>query len=229
MSRDHASSSHLPARPILIEDTAEAARLLKEGRVGAIPTETSYGLAASLHQPGALKRIFKIKKRPPSKPLLLLISDLSMLEELTPMPLPPAAERIMEAFWPGPLTLLLPAKGGLAAEVTGSTSKVGVRMSSSPVASELVRLTGCPITATSANLSGLPPCFSPDEVISQLKEEPPDFIVSAQVPGGVIPRSEPSTILDCTSEPVRLIRQGAVSQEDLVKAGIPVEPLKGRA
>ncbi len=211
--------------PRLLTDPAEAAGLLSQGMVGAIPTETAYGLAASLKKEAALERIFSIKKRPRQKPLLLLISDPSMLEELSPLPLSTAAEAIIRTFWPGPVTLLLPARPGLPFEVTGGTGKVGVRISSNHMALDLVRISGFPVTATSANLSGQPPCLSPEEVMKQLSADPPDFILD----GGTLPPSPPSTIVDCSGDRPVLVRAGVVTVEELLRAGIRVEPSKGPA
>ncbi len=209
----------------MIRQVQQAAELLKRGKVGSIPTETSYGLAASIRQEEALLRIFGMKRRLKDKPLLVLISHISMLEQLTETPLPKHLLEIAKRFWPGPVTLLMPALPHLPYPLTGHTGKIGVRISSNTTATRLVEILGHPVTATSANLSGKPPCFSPEEVMRQLEEDPPDFILD----GGVLPPGPPSTILDCTVYPPLPVRTGAISREQLIKAGIPVAHGRGPA
>ncbi len=191
----------------------EAARLIKSGKVCVIPTETAYGLAASIECEDALKRIYLIKKRPFNKPLLLLISDLEQAP-VNMRKIPPYVYTLIDKFWPGPLTLLLPAYEGVSPFLTGDTGKVGVRMSSHDITHELVKRVGRPITGTSANLSGRGLTKTVEEVKAQLKDPSPDFYLDA----GEIPPGPPSTILDCTEQGPLIIRQGAISQEDILDA-----------
>ncbi len=194
----------------LDEEIEEAATVIKKGGVCVIPTETAYGLAASIHFENALKRIYLIKKRPYNKPLLLLIRKL----EEAPLDfslIPAYAYGLMKTFWPGPLTLLLPAKRGIHYFLAGHTNKVGIRMSSNPVAMELVKRVGGAITATSANLSGLELTKTIDQVKEQLKEGP-DYFLDA----GSIAPGPPSTIVDCSGQAPLIVRAGAIPPEDIL-------------
>ncbi len=191
-------------------EVEEAAETISRGEVVAFPTETSYGLGARFDAPRALKRIFEIKQRPADKPLLLLISRREHIFLLV-RECSPTAERLMERFWPGPLTLLLPALPDLDAALTGATGKVGIRISSHDTAKALVEATGVPITATSANLTGLPPALSPEEVARQLADTGLKWILD----GGELVPSPPSTILDCSQEPPILVRQGRIAWREI--------------
>jgi len=146
---------------------AAAAQVLRQGGVVAFPTETYYGLAADVGNEYALERIFLLKERQQGKPLLTLIAERAQLSSLT-LVIPSPYERLMAAFWPGPLTLLFPARPELSAFLTGGTGTVGARISSHPVAREFVAAFGAPLTATSANRSGMPAACSAEEVRAQL-------------------------------------------------------------
>lgn len=188
----------------------KAAELIRQGGVVAFPTETSYGLGASIRNPRALERIYEIKKRPRGKPLLVLVPGISSLELLAAHV--PEVVRILAArFWPGPLTLIMRARPGLPRALCAHTGKVGVRVSSHPVAMALVEEVGHPITATSANISGGPAASTAQEVASMLRDPPPDLILD----GGRVPGSPPSTILDVSVDPPRLLRIGAIASEDI--------------
>ncbi len=191
----------------------EAAIILKKGGVCVIPTETSYGLAASINHEKALERIYRIKKRPSAKPLLILVDSI-IQAPIDRFRLTACARKVMDRFWPGPLTLLLPAREGLAFQLTGTTGRVGVRMSSHPVAQALVRAVGRPITATSANISGMELPKTIEEVREQLVYQRPDYFLDA----GKIPPGPASTILDATVEPPAVVREGPVSLEDILDA-----------
>ena len=189
----------------------EASRILKRGGVCVIPTETGYGLAASVDETGALERIYQIKKRPLEKPLLILVETI----EQAPVNwsgMLGCARRIMDRFWPGPVTLLLPAAANLPYPLTGGTGRIGVRISGHPVATELVMAVGRPITATSANISGKKLPKSTEEVKRQLHEVVPDYFLDS----GPVPSGPASTIVDVTVEPPKIVRAGAVSPEDIL-------------
>ncbi|MDA8161777.1 MAG: L-threonylcarbamoyladenylate synthase [Desulfobacteraceae bacterium] len=190
-----------------------AADVLRQGGVVAYPTETSYGLGASIEAIDALFRIYEIKRRPQDKPLLVIVKDPSWLERLAAH-IPEAAYPIMEKFWPGPLTILFSARPGLPWPLCASTGKVGVRVSSHSVAAALVERLGAPITATSANLSGHPAANTAAEVMKQLGSCPKglDFILDAGPAHG----GQPSSIVDITVDPPVILRQGAVSREDIL-------------
>lgn len=185
----------------------EAARFLRAGGVVAFPTETSYGLAASILSLPALERIFRMKRRPSEKPLLVLVSRVPELMGLTDV-IPEEAIPLMDRFWPGPLTILFPALPDLPWPLAGPTGKIGVRISSHPLAQALVTAVGSPITATSANLSGLAPACDPEEIRRQFAGDPPDAILD----GGRTTGGPPSTIVDATTSPVLIVRVGAIPE-----------------
>ena len=198
-----------PLRPswTLIRSVAQ---LIRSGEIVAVPTDTVYGLAADPFRKGVAERIFEIKRRPESNPILLLIDSLEQLSSLA-QDLPPAFRRIAGAFWPGPLTLVVPSSPLVPAAITAGTGTVAVRMPGAPLVRRLIRASGCPLTGTSANLSGSPAATTANEVKRQLSGR-----VYHIVDGGRSRLSQPSTILDLTSEP-RIVRQGAVSWTELAK------------
>ena len=189
------------AGPAAVE---EAIKVLRHSGVVAFPTETYYGLAVEPTDTAALARLFALKQRPESKPLLLLIDQLDQLMEVV-SEIPKEYRRLIEMFWPGPLTLIFPARPEVSPLVTGGTGTVGVRISPHPVARELVRRVGRPVTATSANLSGRSPAASAEEVIAQFGEKIDWIIDGGPASGGLC-----STV--CTLERGKLVvlRRGQV-------------------
>jgi len=188
-----------------------AAEILRRGGLVAYPTDTVYGLAALPSHDAACTRLFEAKKRAPDQSMPLLIAcphDLALVAA----DVPAVARRLIGQFWPGGLTIVLakaPTFRSLA--VTGDT--VAVRVPDHPVPRELVRLLGSPITGTSANIAGGPEPVTADEVRSQLGEA-----VDLILDGGRCPGARPSTVIDCTVEPPRMVREGAISREELVRA-----------
>lgn len=195
-----------------MHEIIKAAKIIKTGGIVAFPTETAYGLAASIFYQDSLDRIYQIKKRDVDKPLLVLIPDTSHLDILASH-VPEIAHELIKNFWPGPLTILFPAKNGLPWQVTGKTNKVGARISPHPVAQALLKEVGHPITATSANVSGKDFCISADEVRRHLVDPPPDYILN----GGITPGGKPSTIIDITTIPPKIIREGVIPKEEIEK------------
>jgi L-threonylcarbamoyladenylate synthase len=181
-----------------------AAEVLRRGGVIAFPTETFYGLGADALRPAAVARVRRLKGRPDDKPLLLLVDSIEMVEALVTT-VTPAARALMARHWPGPLTLVLPARPHLPAEVTAGTGTVGVRVSPHAVARGLVRAFGGPVTAPSANLSGAPPPTTAARAAAGLAGD-----VDLALDAGPTAGGPPSTVLDVTAEPPRVIRQGAV-------------------
>ncbi len=188
---------------------AQAVRVLRAGGVVAYPTETSYGLGASIERSDAMSRIYLIKRRNLALPLLVLIAEISWLNELV-QGIPNEAYRLM-ALWPGPLTLLFRARPELPHHLVGPDGLIGVRISSHAFAHALVRALGCPITATSANLHGMPACHDAQEVMAQLVNPASDMVVDGGGSGG----GPPSTIVDVSVRPFRVVRRGALSEIDL--------------
>jgi len=182
----------------------EAAGVLLKGGLVAFPTETFYGLGANALDAAAVRRIFEVKGRPESKPLLVLVDSVRMAESLV-KEIPAAALALMARYWPGPLTLVFRSASRLPEELTAGTGTVGIRMSRNPVGFELVRAAGVPVTAPSANLSGeKPPTTAAD--VGRMLSGKIDLILD----GGPTTGGLPSTILDVTVTPVKVIRPGAL-------------------
>ncbi len=182
----------------------QAVRILKEGGVVAFPTETCYGLAVDPDNEKALSRLFQVKKRPFYKPVLVLIHDLSLLKFLIST-VPPAYEPLMKKYWPGPLTLIFPARKDLSPYLTGGTETVGIRISPHPLAQALGRSFGRAMTATSANLSGQPPSKLVSDIHGYFNENI-DYILD----GGKTPAGPCSTIIGLHKDELCLLRPGAV-------------------
>jgi L-threonylcarbamoyladenylate synthase len=182
-----------------------AAQTIREGGVVVFPTRCLYGLGADARNAAALARVFAIKRRAASKPLLVLISDKKDLLYLTE-DIPPAAERLMDAFWPGNLTLLFEANLTLPKGLTAGTGKIGVRLPRHPVAAELVREAGVPITGTSANLSGRPGCARISELGEEISGHVDLILDAGPLKGGI-----GSTIVDVTANPPLVLREGTIT------------------
>lgn len=189
----------------------ESRRLLAGGGILAVPTETFYALAADPYQPAALRRLFALKGRPEDKPVLLLVADANMARQVA-QEVPETARRLMDRFWPGPLTLILPAQENLPALVTGGTGTVGVRQPRQLLTCRWLAALGRPVTGTSANRAGREPLTLAAEVAREF-ETGVDLILDAgSCPGGL-----PSTVVDVSVTPPRLVRDGAVSRKELLK------------
>jgi L-threonylcarbamoyladenylate synthase len=182
--------------------------ILGRGGVIGLPTDTAYGLGADAFNESAVKRIFEIKQREEAKPILLLVDSIRMTESVSrpPAVFYPLAER----FWPGPLTIILPAAASLPAKVTAGTHTVGLRWPVAEFATSLVTRFGRPITATSANRSTLASPVTCDEVLSQLGAS-----LDALIDGGTLPVRGGSTVLDLVSDPPVVLRDGPISFESL--------------
>lgn len=181
-----------------------AADVLRRGGVIAFPTETFYGLGADALQPDAVARVRALKGRPGDRPLLLLVDSIDMVESLVTT-ITPAARALMARHWPGPLTLVLPARACVPSEVTAGTGTVGVRLSPHAVARGLVRALGGPVTAPSANVTGASPPVTVAAAMASLGDG-----VELALDAGPTAGGPASTVLDVSSDPPRVIRPGAV-------------------
>ncbi len=198
-----------PDNHIARKEFDRAAAVLKQGGLVAFPTETYYGLAVDPFNEKALERLFRVKKRSQLKPVLLLISkpaQLDILIEAVPRQYP----ALMKHFWPGPLTLIFPAKKNLLELVTGKTPTVGVRQSPHPVAKELLLSFGGPLTATSANLSGSEAAVCAAEVDSFF-----GAAVDLILDGGKTPGGKGSTLVTCEEGNLKCIREGCIPFQDI--------------
>lgn len=184
---------------------------LKAGQLVVYPTETFYAIGADAFSSAALRRLFRLKRREPGRPVGLIAADTAMAFSVA-REIPIDARRLADAFWPGPLTIVLPARGDLAPELTGSDG-VGVRVSLNPVARALSAGIGRPITATSANLSGKPPASTLDEARAGLREK-----VKVYLEGGNLAASAPSTVVAVNRSEWKIVRVGAISADQIAAA-----------
>ena len=187
-----------------------AVDLLQHGGLIAYPTDTVYGLAALLTDAAAIDRIFTAKQRSPVKAIAVLIGSLEQLQLVTTA-LPPAALRLAERFWPGALTLVVPRHPSLPANLSPDDT-IGVRMPDHAFARALLQAAG-PLATTSANLSGGPNPRDAQEVLAQL-----DGRVELVLDGGPTPVGVPSTVVGCTAPQITILREGALSAEQIWQA-----------
>jgi len=189
----------------MILDIDRAASLVQQGEIVAHPTETFYGLGVLVENARALEKLFTVKSREPDKPVLFLIGSADALPQWVAT-ITPLQQRLMEEFWPGPLTLLFKGKKGLSPFITSPEGHVAIRISSDPETRLLCQKLGSAMTSTSANPSGLPPASSGEEVESYFGSK-----ISGIVSGKKLGASRGSTILDVTGDEPRLIREGDLS------------------
>ena len=188
------------------------AEAILQGRVIAAPTDTLYGLLADARNPRALREIFRVKGRSKAKPILLLVDSVAMVKRLAAdIPAPFAV--LADAFWPGPLTMVLRASEHVSRIVTADMGTVAVRFPKSPLVTALSRHAKRPLTGTSANLSGRLGARSADEVCAQLGARLP-LVLDA----GRAARSVPSTVLDLASGAPRVLRAGVVTRAQIERA-----------
>lgn len=181
---------------------------LRAGGVIAFPTDTSYGLGADPFSERAVRRIFEVKGRAEEKPILLLVNSVAMADRIAH--LSDRALKLATRFWPGPLTMVVPARKLVPSLVTAGTGTIGIRWPAANFAERLIDGLGQPITATSANRSGLPSCVTASEVCQQLGDE-----LQLIVDGGRLPTRSGSTLLDLTSDPPRILREGPIHEAEL--------------
>ena len=187
------------------EVLARAATVLRDGGLVAFPTETFYGLGASANDPAAVRRVFDVKGRAESKPLLVLVDSIAMAESLA-AEVTPRARALMVGHWPGALTLVLRARAGLPRELTSGTGTIGVRLSPHPIARRLVSALAGPLTAPSANLEGAAPPTTAADVLRVF-----DGAIDLVLDGGATAGGPASTVVDVTAASPRVLRHGAVS------------------
>ena len=184
---------------------------LQAGELVVYPTETFYAIGADAFSSSALARLFRVKRREAGRPVGLIAADTAMAFSLA-REIPSNARRLADAFWPGPLTLVLPARDDLAREL-GGLEGVGVRVSPNPVARALSAALGRPITATSANLSGEAPASTLDEARAGLGEK-----VKVYLDGGKLTAAAPSTVVAVSGSAWKMIRVGAISESQIAAA-----------
>jgi len=188
-----------------------AADIIKNGDLVAIPTETVYGLGANGLDETAVAKIFEAKGRPQDNPLILHIAEPSQMEDICHS-IPDAAYKLADRFWPGPLTMVLPAKDCVPKRTTGGLSTVAVRCPDSAITREMIRLSGVPVAAPSANISGKPSTTTAQHVLDDHDGKLPLI-----VDGGACRVGVESTIVDLTDGAPRLLRPGGISPEQLIE------------
>jgi len=188
---------------------AQAAHLLATGGLVAFPTDTVYGVGAHALNADAVERLYMTKKRPRDRAIPVLLASAADLA-LAAHDVPPIALRLADAFWPGALTLVLPRQPALPAVLTAGGDSVAIRVPDHPVARALIAALAAPLAATSANLSGQPSPITAQEAVGQLGEHVDLILDGGPCPGGV-----PSTVLDLTCEPPRVLRAGPVTEQEL--------------
>lgn len=180
-----------------------AAKIVKNGGLVIFPTETVYGIAANLLDDKAIEKLYSVKERPEGKPFTVHISDVKMVKDMGCI-VTDTAEKLISKFWPGPLTIILNSDSG---------RKIGFRMPANKIALELIRATGVPIVAPSANLSGRPAPTTAQEAMEDLRDN-----VDMVIDGGRTDVGVESTVVDLTVSPVKILRAGAIKEEDLLRA-----------
>lgn len=188
--------------PIVV---AEIAEILKAGAVIAYPTDTYYGLGADMYNEAAVKRAFDIKGRMHDKPILILIAkkrDLPTLVATKDMS--SSVQRVMDTFWPGPLTIVFYASKSVSDHLTASTGKIGIRLPEHTFCIKLINKLGRPITATSANISGAQSLNNPSDVLNAIGDR-----IDVLVDGGMTKGGCESTVLDVTGDEPVILREGA--------------------
>ena len=195
----------------MIARVDEGIEALQAGELVVYPTETFYAIGADPFSSAALRRLFGVKQRDADRPVALIAADTAMAFSIA-REVPLDARRLAESFWPGPLTLVLPARNNVAPELIGPDG-VGVRVSPHPVARALSAGLARPITATSANLSGDPPASTLDLAQTSLAEK-----VKVYLEGGKLTASAPSTLIAVSASGWKMLREGAISKNQIAMA-----------
>jgi L-threonylcarbamoyladenylate synthase len=186
-------------------ELSAAIAALERGEVIVFPTETLYGLGADASNQKAVEKVFQLKGRDPRTPIPVIVADEKMLRLLV-AEVSPITQKLMKHFWPGPLTLVLPARAGTPKQLLNKTGGIGVRISSQPIATQLVKELGRPLTATSANPSGR-------QAASTVQAAKDYFTgqVDIFIDGGRLPSKIGSTVVKITGEKIEIVREGEIS------------------
>lgn len=194
---------------VVLDDIAEAAKILQRGGLVAFPTETVFGLGVDATDEAAIAKLFAAKGRPSDNPLIVHVAELEHWPKVA-RAMPPIAERLFRKFAPGPLTVVLPKHPSIATAVTAGLDTVGLRIPNHAQARQLIAAAGVPIAAPSANRSGLPSGTTWQTVLEDL-----DGRIDAVLRGSTCEIGIESTVVDCVSDPPRLLRHGAVGFAEL--------------
>ena len=186
---------------------AEAGKIIQNNGVVIFPAKCLYGVAANALNEKAVKKVFQLKQRPLNNPVLVLIPDRNMLKDLVKS-IPGPARKLMDAFWPGNMTIVFEARDNIPQLLTAGTGRIGIRIPVHPVARALAEYTGLPITGTSANLSGRNGCSQTGQLVSSIIDHA-DLVLDA----GSLKGGPGSTIIDVTTSKINIIREGEVSAD----------------
>jgi L-threonylcarbamoyladenylate synthase len=195
-----------------VAEIETALTVLRRGEAVIFPTETFYAVGVNAMELRALRRLFELKGRDPDKPVGLIAADPEMVRRVV-SEIPEIAMRLARAFWPGPLTMVLPARPEVSSSLTNREGGVGIRISPHPIALELTRRLGAPLTATSANLAGEPPARTIAQARAAFGNR-----VKAYVDGGMLGGSLPSTVITFEGGRIKVLRAGAIGEHQLHQA-----------
>lgn len=195
-----------------LETINEAVNVIKNGGAVVYPTDTIYGLGVNALNPEAISRLFKIKQRPLEKAVPVIVNSIEMTRKIAYIDY--KKDEALKKIWPSPITVILQKKDTVPDILTGMKDTVGVRIPNSKLAKILVSSLGAPITATSANISGEEPSLDIQKIIDRFRQvnDKPDLILDA----GILPPSEPSTVLDLSGQKPKILRIGPVKREQLL-------------
>lgn len=194
----------------------QAVRIIQNNGLVAFPTDTVYGVGCLANSSKAIKQLFTAKIREREKSIPVLLGDMEQLSQIAEV-IDPIVQRLAEAFWPGPLTLVVPKKQHLPMELSSSLT-IGVRIPDHPIALELIQRCG-PLATSSANLSGQPDALTAENVLFQL-----DGRIDAVVDGGAVLGGVPSTVVDCSGTEIRILREGPIHKTDIYKVVSDISP-----
>ena len=207
MSKTETANSKAPNEAA--EDLSAAVQVLKGGDVIVFPTETLYGLGADALNDAAVEKVFQLKGRDPHNPIPVLVANQEMLHTLV-VKVPTIAQKLMERYWPGPLTLVLPGQKNIPKPLCNPAGGVGVRISSQPIAALLIKGLGRPLTATSANPSGKEPARTLQEAKNYFAHR-----VDVFVDGGTLNSKSGSTVVEVMNDNIKIIREGEITGSEL--------------
>ena len=193
------------------DDLSYAVDVIKRGGLVAVPTDTVYGLAGNGLNEDAVARIYEVKGRPRVKPIILLISDIGVAQTFCET-VPESAQRLAEAFWPGALSIVLRKSGAVPEIVTAGGSTVGIRSPNHPKTLELLRLTGVPLAAPSANITDMPSPKNAEDVLDYF-----DGKIDCVIDGGECSVGFESTIVDLTADRYAILRHGALPDGEIIR------------
>jgi L-threonylcarbamoyladenylate synthase len=207
VSKTETASSKAPNEAL--ENLSAAVQVLKGGDVIVFPTETLYGLGADALNDAAVEKVFQLKGRDPRNPIPVLVADQEMLHTLVAK-IPTVAQKLMDRYWPGPLTLVLPGRKNIPKPLCNPTGGIAVRISSQPIAALLIKGLGRPLTATSANPSGKEPARTLQEAKTYFADR-----VELFVDGGTLTSKSGSTVVEVIEDNVKVVREGEISASEL--------------